>query len=330
VHAITFESPGDADVLTWAEVPDPRIGAGEVLIKTAATAVNRADILQRRGYYNPPPGASDILGLECSGTIVEIGEDVTEWSVGDEVCALLAGGGYAERVVVDAGSLLPIPAGIDITTAGGLPEVACTTWSNLFMVAALRPTEVLLIHGGSSGIGTFAIQLAKQAGARVAVTCGTPEKAKACVALGADFAINYHDEDFVERINEWTDGAGADVILDNMGAKYLARNVAALATNGRLVIIGMQGGVKAELDINALMYKRGAIIGTTIRSRPLDEKAAIAASVREHVWPLLAEGAIKPVVDRSFPIEDAADAHRYLEGSSHIGKVLLTVDKSAR
>ncbi len=241
------------------------------------------------------------------------------------MCALLAGGGYAERVAVDSGSLLPIPDGVDVPTAGGLPEVACTTWSNLFMVAALRPGEVLLIHGGSSGIGTFAIQLAKQAGARVAVTCGTPEKAKACLALGADLAINYRDEDFVERINEWTNAAGVDVILDNMGAKYLSRNVSALATNGRLVIIGMQGGVKAELDINALMYKRGAIIGTTIRARPLDEKAAIATSVREHVWPLLAQGAIKPVVDRSFPIQDAAEAHRYLEGSSHIGKVLLTV-----
>jgi putative PIG3 family NAD(P)H quinone oxidoreductase len=290
-----------------------------------ASAVNRADILQRQGFYNPPPGASRYPGLECSGRIAALGAGVSGWAVGDEVCALLAGGGYAEKVVVPAGQLLPVPEGVDLRQAAALPEVTCTVWSNVFMVAHLRPGETLLVHGGSSGIGTMAIQLAKAAEAKVAVTAGTKEKLDYCAELGADVLINYREQDFVEEIKQATDGAGADVILDNMGAKYLDPNVRALAVNGRLAIIGMQGGVKAELNIGALLGKRAAISATSLRARPLDEKAAIVAAVREHVWPLFADGRARPVVDRDLPMNDAAAAHRIVEDSGHIGKVLLVV-----
>ncbi|MEU5180579.1 NAD(P)H-quinone oxidoreductase [Streptomyces longwoodensis] len=323
MHAITIPEPGGPQALVWAEVPDPVPGEGEVLVEVVASAVNRADILQRQGFYDPPPGASPYPGLECAGRVAAIGPGVSGWSVGDEVCALLAGGGYAEKVAVPAGQLLPVPKGVDLTRAAALPEVVCTVWSNVFMVAHLRPGETLLVHGGSSGIGTMAIQLAKAVGAKVAVTAGTRAKLERCAELGADVLINYREQDFVEEVKKATDGAGADVILDNMGAKYLDRNVQALAVNGRLAIIGMQGGAKAELNIGALLSKRAAVSATSLRARPLEEKAAIVAAVREHVWPLVDGGHVRPVVDREVPMPDAAEAHRIVEESGHIGKVLL-------
>jgi len=323
MYAITIPEPGGPEALVWDEVPDPVPVEGEVLVEVVASAVNRADLLQRQGLYNPPPGASPYPGLECSGRIVEIGPGVSGWALGDEVGALLAGGGYAEKVAVPAGQLLPAPAGLDVKQAAALPEVTCTVWSNVFMVSHLRPGETLLVHGGSSGIGTMAIQLAKAVGAKVAVTAGTKEKLDFCAELGADILINYREQDFVEEIRQATGGAGADVILDNMGAKYLDRNVQALAVNGRLAIIGMQGGIKGELNIATLLNKRAAISATSLRARPLGEKAAIVAAVREHVWPLIDSGHVRPVVDRELPMSDAAAAHRVLEESGHIGKVLL-------
>src|SRR3954468_17824646 len=266
MRAITVPEPGGPDVLTWAEVPDPECGPGEVLIDVVASAVNRADLLQRQGHYPPPPGASDILGLECSGIVREVGDGVTEWSRGDEVCALLAGGGYAERVAVPAGHVLPKPAGVELITAAALPEVTCTVWSNVFLLAGLRHGERFLVHGGSSGIGTMAIQLAARAGARVFATAGTPAKLDFCRELGADVLINYREEDFAERIKQETAGAGVDVVLDIMGAKYLSRNLASLGTGGRLVVLGLQGGTKAEIDLNALMRRRLSIHATTLRS----------------------------------------------------------------
>ncbi|CAM5514429.1 NAD(P)H quinone oxidoreductase [Streptomyces avidinii] len=325
MHAITIEQPGGPDALVWAEVPDPVAGDGEVLVEVVASAVNRADVLQRQGFYNPPPGASRFPGLECSGRIVAIGPGVSGWSVGDEVCALLAGGGYAQKVAVPAGQLLPVPAGLDLVTAAALPEVVATVWSNVFMVAGLRPGETLLVHGGSSGIGTMAIQLAKAVGARVAVTAGGKEKLDRCAELGADILIDYREQDFVQELKAATDGAGADVILDIMGGKYLSRNVDALAVNGRLAIIGLQGGVKAELNLGALLAKRAAITATTLRARPLEEKAAIVAAVREHVWPLVGTGRVRPVVHATYPVREAAEAHRVLESSTHVGKLLLTL-----
>ncbi|MEU0058090.1 NAD(P)H-quinone oxidoreductase [Streptomyces sp. NPDC006334] len=327
MYAITIPEPGGPEALVWDEVPDPVPGEGEVLVEVAASAVNRADVLQRQGFYNPPPGASPYPGLECSGRVAALGPGVSGWAVGDEVCALLAGGGYAEKVAVPAGQLLPVPVGVDLRTAAALPEVTCTVWSNVFMIAHLRPGETLLVHGGSSGIGTMAVQLAKAVGAKVAVTAGTPEKLERCAELGADILINYREQDFVEEIEKATGGAGADVILDNMGAKYLERNVRALAVNGRLAIIGMQGGAKGELNIGALLTKRAAISATSLRARPLEEKAAIVAAVREHVWPLLAAGGVRPVVDRALPMSEAAAAHRIVEESGHVGKVLLTASR---
>ncbi|MEV0740936.1 NAD(P)H-quinone oxidoreductase [Streptomyces sp. NPDC050549] len=323
MHAITISEPGGPEALVWDEVPDPVAGDGEVLVEVVATAVNRADIMQRQGFYDPPPGASRYPGLECSGRITEVGPGVSGWSVGDEVCALLAGGGYAEKVAVPAGQLLPVPQGVDLKHAAALPEVVCTVWSNVFMVAHLRPAETLLVHGGSSGIGTMAIQLGKAVGAKVAVTAGTKEKLDYCSELGADILVNYREQDFVAEVARATGGAGADVILDNMGAKYLDRNVQALAVNGRLAIIGLQGGIKAELNIAALLGKRAAISATSLRARPLGEKAAIVAAVREHVWPLIASGQVRPVVDRELPMSEAAAAHQVVEDSGHIGKVLL-------
>jgi putative PIG3 family NAD(P)H quinone oxidoreductase len=324
MRAITVADPGGPDVLSLSELPDPTPGPGEVLVRVAATAVNRADLLQRQGFYPPPPGASDIIGLECSGTVAALGEGVEGWAVGDEVCALLAGGGYAEQVVVPAGQLMPVPAGVDLVTAAALPEVACTVWSNVFMIGGLRPGEAFLVHGGGGGIGTFAIQLASHAGATVLTTVGSEEKAAECRALGADVTINYRDDDFVEVVRQHTDGRGADVVLDNMGAAYLARNVEVLADQGRLVIIGMQGGVKAELNIAQLLNKRGAVIATALRSRTHEDKARICASVVEHVWPLVADGSVKPIVGATLPLAEAAEAHRRIEAGEVVGKLLLT------
>ncbi|MFD6287441.1 NAD(P)H-quinone oxidoreductase [Streptomyces sp. NPDC060205] len=325
MRAITIPEPGGPEALVWDEVPDPVPGEGDVLVEVVASAVNRADLLQRQGFYDPPPGASPYPGLECSGRIAALGPGTSGWNVGDEVCALLSGGGYAEKVVVPAGQLLPVPEGVDLDKAAALPEVSCTVWSNVFMISHLRPGETLLVHGGSSGIGTMAIQLAKAVGAKVAVTAGSKAKLDFCAELGADVLINYREQDFVEEIKAATDGVGADVVLDNMGAKYLGRNVTALAANGRLAIIGMQGGAKGELNIGALLSKRGAVTATSLRARPGGEKAAIVAAVREHVWPLIAGGHVRPIVDRELPMRDAAAAHRVLEESSHIGKVLLTL-----
>ncbi|MBS2963286.1 NAD(P)H-quinone oxidoreductase [Actinocrinis puniceicyclus] len=325
MKAIQITEPGGPDVLVWTDVADPQPGAGEVLIDVAASAVNRADLLQRAGRYPPPAGASDILGLECSGRIAALGEGVTGWNIGDEVCALLAGGGYAQRVAVPAGQVLPAPKGIDLVSAGALPETVCTVWSNVFMGAGLQPRETLLVHGGAGGIGTTAIQLGKAVGARVIATAGSPRKLARCRELGAQAAIDYREEDFVARLHELTAGHGADVILDNMGASYLSRNVEALAVNGRLVIIGLQGGVRGELDLGRLMAKRAAVLATGLRARPVAEKAAIVAAVREHVWPLVDAGRLTVVSERRFPMAEAAEAHRLVESSGHVGKVLLVV-----
>ena len=324
MRAITIPTPGDASALVIHEVPTPDVAANEVLVQVAASGVNRADLMQRQGIYPPPPGSSAYPGLEVSGTVSVIGADVTGWAVGDQVCALLSGGGYAEQVAVPATQLLPVPERVSLVDAAALPEVVCTVWSNLFMTANLQVGQTVLIHGGSSGIGTMAIQLARAVGARIAVTAATSDKLEACRTLGAEVLINYREQDFVEVLAQATHGRGADVILDNIGAKYLARNVGALAVNGRLVIIGLQGGVKAELDISTLLRKCAAVIATSLRGRPLSEKAAIVAAVREHVWPLIETGEVKPVVHRAFPLAQAADAHRELEAGTNIGKVLLT------
>ncbi|WP_134765718.1 NAD(P)H-quinone oxidoreductase [Nocardioides sp. 1609] len=325
MRAVVADGAGGPEILSVQEVPDVAPGPGEVLVEVAATAVNRADSLQRQGHYPPPPGASTTIGLECSGTVVALGDGVDGPQVGDEVCALLAGGGYASQVVVPVGQLMPVPDGVDLVTAAALPEVACTVFSNVFMVAALEADETFLVHGGAGGIGTFAIQLAKALGARVLTTGGSAEKLAFCAELGADVTISYRDQDFVEVVREVTDGAGADVILDNMGGSYLGRNVDALATEGRLVVIGLQGGAKGELPLGKLLAKRGAVIATSLRGRPLPDKAAICAAVVEHVWPLVADGTIRPVVDRTLPLEEVAAAHRRMDEGGHTGKIVLTL-----
>ncbi len=321
MRAVIAPEPGGPEALVVVDRPDPVPGPGEVVLEVAATAVNRADTLQRQGLYPPPPGASDVLGLECSGVVSAVGEGVDTWSVGDEVCALLAGGGYAEKVLVPAGQVLPVPAGLDLVTAGALPEVACTVWSNVFMIAGLQRDETLLVHGGGGGIGTFAIQLGHALGSRVATTAGSAAKLEVCRSLGAEVLVNYREQDFVDEVRAAT--GGADVILDNMGAAYLARNVEVLATEGRLVVIGMQGGSIAELDLGVLLRKRGAVIATSLRARPVEEKAAICASVVEHVWPLVADGSVRTLVHRRLPLEQAAEAHRVMESSDHTGKIVL-------
>ncbi|MGW5648888.1 NAD(P)H-quinone oxidoreductase [Saccharopolyspora sp. NPDC003752] len=322
MRAITIREPGGPEVLDWTEVPDPRPGSGEVVVRVAAGAVNRADVLQRQGLYPPPPGASEILGLECSGTIAVLGEGVDGWRVGDEVCALLSGGGYAEQVVVPAAQLLPVPEGVGLVAAAALPEVACTVWSTVVMGAGLRAGEVLLVHGGAGGIGTHAIQVGKALGATVAVTAGSAERLDQCRRLGADIAIDYREQDFVGELVEET--GGADVILDNMGASYLDRNLDALATGGRLVIIGFQGGLTGELAIGKLMAKRASIASTALRPQPASDKGRIAAAVRESLWPLVERGSVRPVVGRTVPLAEAADAHRAMEAGGIFGKILLT------
>jgi putative PIG3 family NAD(P)H quinone oxidoreductase len=323
MRAVTLPSYGDASVLTLSDVPEPVAGPGEVLVDVAATAVNRADLLQRMGFYEPPAGASPYPGLECSGRIAALGDGVAGWAVGDEVCALLSGGGYAEQVAVPAGQLLPVPAGVSLVEAAALPEVTCTVWSNVFSLAALEPGEVFLVHGGTSGIGTMAIQLATRHGARVLCTVGSAEKAARAEALGAERAILYREEDFVEVVREVA--GGADVVLDNMGAVYLSRNVDVLRPGGRLVVIGLQGGVKGELNLGALLSKRASVHATSLRARPAGEKAAIVEAVLAAVWPAVEAGEVRPVIDQVLPLDRVADAHRVLEESSHVGKVVLTV-----
>lgn len=323
MYAITLPTFGDPGVLTWAEVPDPDPGPGEVLVDVAATAVNRADVMQRLGHYPPPPGAPPYPGLECSGRIAALGAGVTGWQVGDQVCALLGGGGYAERVAVPAGQLLPVPRGVSLVDAAGLPEVTCTVWSNVFTRAKLEPGEAFLVHGGSSGIGTMAIQLAVWHGARAFCTAGTEAKLARCRELGAELAVNYQDDDFVARVRQATGGRGVGVILDNMGAAYLARNIEALATGGRLMVIGFQGGRTAEVDLGTMMARCASITVTSLRARTAEEKAHIVAAVRESVWPAIEAGRVRPVIDRVLPMSDAASAHRVLEASLHVGKIVL-------
>ncbi|HEY9522221.1 MAG TPA: NAD(P)H-quinone oxidoreductase [Thermopolyspora sp.] len=316
MQAIVIVEPGGPDVLTWQEVPDPAPRSGEVVIDVAASAVNRADLLQRQGYYDPPPGVTTVPGLECSGVISEVGENVEGFAVGDEVCALLAGGGYAQRVAVPWQQVMPVPSGVPLVEAAALPEVVCTVWSMVFMAGRLRRGETLLVHGGASGIGTMAIQLAKAYGARTVVTAGSLEKMERCLALGADEAINYHEEDFTKKVK-------ADVILDIVGAKYLPRNIEVLNTGGRLIVIGMQGGTRGELDIGMLLGKRASIHAAGLRGRPVDEKGVIVRSVVENVWPLAEAGAVRPVIYGRVPINEAARAHRMLESGVHVGKILL-------
>ncbi|MEU8355821.1 NAD(P)H-quinone oxidoreductase [Nonomuraea sp. NPDC048882] len=316
MRAIEIVKPGGPEVLEWHEVPEPSVERGDVLIETTASAVNRADVLQRQGFYDPPPGSSPYLGLEVSGVVAEVGADVEQFKPGDEVCALLGGGGYAERVAVPWQQVMPVPEGVPLHAAAGLPEVACTVWSNVFMLGRLRRGETLLVHGGASGIGSFAIQLAKALGSYVVTTVGSEAKAERVRELGADEVINYREEDFADKVH-------ADVILDIMGAKYLAGNVRALKTGGRLVIIGLQGGRKAELDLGMLLAKRASVHATALRSRPVDEKGVIVRSVVDNVWPLVGAGAVRPVIYAEVPMSDAAEAHRMLDSGEHVGKILL-------
>lgn len=323
MRAVVITQPGEPEVLEVREVPDPEPGPGEVLIRVAAAGINRADLLQRQGHYAPPPGASPYLGMECSGTVAALGAEVAGWNVGDEVCALMSGGAYAELVAVPATQLMLVPAGIDLVDAAALPEATCTVWSMLFNAGRLQPGESALIHGGTSGIGTTAIQLAHARGSRVFTTAGTPRKVAFCKELGADVAINYRDEDFVERIAEETGGGGVDAILDNMGAVYLPRNMQALATGGRLIVIGLQGGRKGELDLGQVLAKRATVHAAALRSRSVTQKSEIVAETQHAVWPLIESGAVRPIIDRILTFDDAAEAHRLLESSEHIGKVLL-------
>ncbi|MDF2498938.1 MAG: NAD(P)H-quinone oxidoreductase [Arthrobacter koreensis] len=325
MKAIVITEPGGPEVLALRDVPAPVPGPGEVLIDVAAAGLNRADVLQRHGNYPVPPGAPEYPGLEVSGRVAAVGTGVEGLEVGADVVALLSGGGYAEQVAVPAGQVLPVPPEMDLVTAAALPEVAATVFSNLFMAAGVREGEYVLIHGGAGGIGTMAIQLVAAFGAVPMVTASSPAKLELARSLGAKVLINYKEQDFVEEVRAATNGHGADVILDVMGAKYLQRNVDALAVAGRLVIIGLQGGTRAELDLNALMRNCCAVMGTTLRARPVEEKSAIMASVGEYVWPLIKDGSVKPLVDRTFPLAEAAAAHEYFDSGQHTGKVLLTL-----
>lgn len=324
MQAIRVENPGPDSELVLEEVPTPVPGPGEVLISIAAAGVNRADLGQRGGVYPPPPGASEILGMEVSGSVVALGAGTTQFHEGDEVCALLSGGGYAEYVAVDAGLVLAVPEGVGLVSAAALPETTATVWSNLVMVAGLGAGDTVLIHGGGSGIGTTGIQIAVALGARVAVTAGSPRKLDACRALGTDILIDYREEDFVDRIREETGGLGVDVILDPVGGNYLARDLEALATGGRVVFIGNQSGALGSLDLGVLMRKRGAVHATTLRARPLEERRLIIEQVRSRVWPLVANGTVRPVIDEVIPLAEAERAHERMRISRHIGKLLLT------
>jgi NADPH2:quinone reductase len=320
---IEIRAPGGPDVLVPAERPTPSPAAGEVLIQVAAAGVNRPDAMQRGGHYPPPPGVSDIPGLEVAGTIVQVGADVGDWRVGDRVCALVAGGGYAEYCVAPAPQCLPVPKGLDFTQAAAIPETFFTVWTNVFERGRLQPGESILVHGGSSGIGTAAIQLARALGSRVFITAGSTEKCAACERLGAERAINYRDTDFVAAIRDATDGRGVDVVLDMVGGDYLPRNMEVLALDGRLVQIAVLGGARAQLNLIAMMQRRLTLTGSTLRARPVAEKGAIAAALRERVWPLLDSGAVRPVIHATFPLGSAAESHRVLEAGAHIGKLVL-------
>jgi NADPH:quinone reductase len=326
MHHIAMEAPGGPEVLVLATGPVPRPATGEVLIRVAAAGINRPDILQRTGNYPPPPGASPILGLEVSGTVVALGAEVTGWHEGDAVCALVAGGGYAEYCVAPAPQCLPVPKGVALVDAAGLPETFFTVWSNVFDRGRLAAGESFLVHGGSSGIGTTAIQLARAFGARVFATAGSPEKCAVCRDLGAERAIDYRQEDFVAVLKEATQGRGVDVILDMVGGPYVEKNLRSLALEGRLVQIAFLQGSKVTVDLAHLMVRRQTITGSTLRPRPVADKAAIARNLRDKVWPLIEAGKVRPVIDRTFPLAEAAAAHRLMESSTHIGKILLVTE----
>ncbi|KAG9452737.1 hypothetical protein H6P81_005641 [Aristolochia fimbriata] len=323
MKAVVITSPGGPEVLQVQEVEEPVIGDDQVLINIAATALNRADTIQRKGSYPPPKGASQYPGLECSGTVEMVGKRVRRWKVGDQVCALLAGGGYAEKVAVPAGQVLPVPEGVSLVDAASFPEVACTVWSTVFMMSKLSGGETCLVHGGSSGIGTFAIQIAKHVGVRVFVTAGNEDKLAFCKDLGADICINYKTEDFVARVKEETGGKGVDVILDNIGGPYFQRNLDSLNVGGRLFIVGFQGGAAAEVNLAPILAKRLTVQAAGLRTRSLENKADIVNEVEKNVWPAIAAGKVKPIVYKSFTLSEAAEAHKLMESSGHIGKILL-------
>ena len=319
MRAVVVNEPGGVDALEVVDVPDPAPGPGEVLIRVRAAGINRADLLQRQGLYTPPRGATHILGLEVSGTVEAVGADVSEFAVGDSVCALLSGGGYAELVGAPAGQVAPVPENVDLVEVGGLMEATCTVWSNVVMVGGLKEGQRLLVHGGASGIGTTAIQIAKAMGAQVATTVGSEEKGSVCRELGADIVVNYREENFAQVLRH----EPVDVVLDIIGAKYLEDNVSVLAPHGRIVTIGLQGGIKGELDFTALMARTASVTGTLLRARPPEEKAEIVAQTVEHVWPMIADGRVRPLVHATFPLADVSRAHQVLEESSHVGKVVL-------
>jgi len=325
MRAVVYDEPGDPEVLRLGEVPDPQPGPGEVLIRVHSTALNRADVLQRRGFYPPPPGASAILGLEAAGEVEALGEGVDGWKPGDRVCALLAGGGYAEKVAVPAVQVMPVPDGMDLVTAGAVPEVFITAHDNLVTRGRLQAGETVLVHGGAGGVGTAAIQVARRLGARVLATAGSPERLAFCRELGAEAGIDHRGEDFVERTRELTGGCGGDVILDVMGAAYLERNLRALARDGRLVIIGMQGGIRAEIDLNTLLSNRLTVQGTILRNRPVEQKGEIVRRFSEEALPGLADGSLRPVIDRVLPLDQVVEAHRAMEAGGHTGKIVLRV-----
>ncbi len=324
MRAVVFDQPGDESVLRVGEVEAPTLGPRDLRIRVAAAGVNRADLLQRRGMYPPPPGASPLLGLECAGEVVEVGAEVAGWKRGDRAMALLAGGGYAEEVVVDAGSALPVPKALSLEEAAGLPEVYLTVFLNVFQLGGLPDGGRLLVHGGGSGIGTASIHLAKRAGASVLVTAGSSEKCKRCLELGADVAVDYKSEKFLDAVKEATGGAGVDVVLDSIGAPYLADNLAALAIGGRLVLIGLMGGAKTELNLGVLLARRLSVIGSTLRTRSLAEKARLVAAFAARFGDDLEAGRLRPVIDRVLPFTAAAEAHRRLQASEHFGKIVLT------
>ncbi|XP_071706573.1 uncharacterized protein [Rutidosis leptorrhynchoides] len=323
MKAVVITTPGGPEVLKLQQVDEPILEDDDVLIKVVATGLNRADTLQRQGKYPPLKGESKYPGVECSGIIESVGKNVSRWNVGDQVCALISGGGYAEKVAVPAGQVLPIPSGVSLKDAASFPEVACTVWSTVFMTSKLSSGETFLIHGGSSGIGTFAIQLAKYLGIKVFVTAGSEEKLKACKDLGADVGINYKTEDFVARVKDETGGKGVDVILDNIGGPYFEKNLESLGVDGRLFFIGFMGGVKADANISLILAKRLTVQGAGLRTRSLEKKAEIVSEVEKNVWPAIAQGKVKPVVYKYLPLSEAGEGHKLMETSTHIGKILL-------
>ena len=327
MHAISIREPGGPDVLTWTEQPDPEPRSGEVVLDVVAAGVNRADVMQRQGNYPPPKGASELPGLECSGRVSEVGPGVSGWNIGDEACALLSGGGYAEKVAVPASQLLPVPAGVSVADAGGLPEVACTVWSNLVLAAGLRSGETLLVHGGSGGIGTHAIQVGKALGVTVIATAGHDDRLQVCRDLGADVALDYHG-DLVEAVKEATDGRGVDVVLDHIGARNLDMNLDSLADGGRMMVIGLMGGAKGEINLAKMLTRRLSVAATSLRGRPTDGshgKGAIVSAVRTDLWPLVESGRVRPIVHERVPMPEAARAHQLMDDGGVVGKVLLEV-----